>query len=353
MKYIQFEKGGSLMLTVKGYIAFMLGVCFFGLSFVAVDRVECKEEIKIAMPIAGNNGWGEGMRVFKRRVEEITNNEIEVKIYYGTLGGSVKIIESVKSGVIEGGVLSAGPLSNFVPEVAILNLPWLFSSWDHSRLSIDGVLGKWVEGKVYEKGFKILGWYEFGARDLENKVRPIKNPEDVKGLKIRVMESPEFIALYKAYGAIPVPMAPGEIYTAIQQGVIDGLETGLGAAVTMKIYEVAKYGASLGEVLAQNPFGVNAKWFDSLSEDLQCAVVQAGLDSTLASRRRDERDRKWAIEVWEKEGGTVTYPDRKAFAEIGRTIYPQFYDKLGGRKMIDWIIKTGEGLSDGLKWSTD
>lgn len=328
-------------------------VCLIGFAFVVPDVAECKQEIKIAMSIAGSNGWGEGMRVFKRRVEEITNNEVEVKIYYGTLGGNLKIIESVKSGVIEGGVLSVGELSNFVPEVGILNLPWLFSSWDHSRLVIDGPAGKWFEQKIYDKGFKVLGWYEFGARDVENRVRPINKPEDIKGLKIRVMESPEFIALYKAYGAIPVPMAPGEIYTSLQQGVIDGLETAIGAAYVMKAYEVAKYGAALGEVLAQNSFGVNAKWFDSLSDDLKRALVQAGLDSNLGSRRRDERDREWSIEAWKKAGGIVTYPDRKAFADIGRTIYPQFYDKVGGRNWVDYIVKTGEGLGDGLKWSTD
>jgi tripartite ATP-independent transporter DctP family solute receptor len=324
-------------------------IIIFFVSTLLTEVIEAKEVIKLAMPMTGDNAWGEGLRVFKRRVEELTNKEMEVQIYYGTLGGSLKIIESVRLGSIQGGILSVGPLSNFIPEVGILDLPWLFTSWDHSQLSIDGVFGKWLEQRIYEKGFKIVGWYEFGARDLSNRVRPINTPADLKGLKIRVMESPEFIALYKAYGAIPVPMAPAEIYTGLQQGVIDGVETSLAAAYELKVHEVAKYGCSLGEVLAQNPLGFNAKWFDSLSEDMKWAVLQAGLESTWASRRRDQRDRELAIEKWKKAGCTVTFPEKSPFIKIGRSILPQFYDKVGGKRIVEWVLKSGEGLKDGLK----
>lgn len=313
-------------------------------------EAECKEkiQIKLAMPVSGENPWGDGLRAFKKRAEEITNNQVGVKLYYASLGGSTKIIESVKSGIIQGGTLSAGPLSNFIPEVGILNLPWLFTSWDHSELTIDGVFGKWIEQKIYENGFKVLSWFEWGGRDLSNRVRPIHTPEDIRGLKIRVMQSPEFIALYKAYGAIPVPMAPGEVYTALQQGVIDGIETSLSASYTLKVHEVAKYGASLGEVLAQNPLGVNAKWFDSLPEQIQMALIQAGIDAKLANRRKDKKDRSLAIENWKKAGNVVTIPDKKPFIEIGMSILPQFYKKVGGKKWVTWIIRTGKGLKQGM-----
>jgi tripartite ATP-independent transporter DctP family solute receptor len=325
----------------------ILFIC--SLSLVTGEQACAKTEIKLAMPVSGQNPWGDGLRAFKTRLEQITNNEVEVKLYFASLGGSTKIIESVKSGIIQGGTLSAGPLSNFIPEVGILNLPWLFTSWDHSELTINGVFGKWIEGKIYDNGFKILSWFEWGGRDLSNRVKPINSPEDLKGLKIRVMQSPEFLALYKAYGAIPVPMAPGEVYTAIQQGVIDGIETSLSASHTLKIHEVAKYGTSLGEVLAQNPMGVNAKWFDGLPEHLQRAIVQAGIDATLANRRSDARDRQTAIDKWKKAGNVVTVPDKKPFIEIGMSILPQFYDKVGGKTWVEWIIQTGKDLTEGLK----
>jgi tripartite ATP-independent transporter DctP family solute receptor len=334
----------------KSTVLLFVVLLIFALGLVVPNSSKAKSiEIKLAMPVSGDNPWGVGLKVFKKRVEEITKNQVEVKLYFASLGGSTKIIESVRSGVIQGGILSAGPLSNFVPEVGILNLPWLYSSWDHSELTIDGAFGKYIENRLYENGFKILSWFEWGGRDLSNRVRPINTPEDIKGLKVRVMQSPEFLALYKAYGAIPVPMSAGEVYTALQQGVIDGIETSLSAAYTLNVHEVAKYGASLGEVLAQNPLGVNAKWFDALPEEIQYAIAQAGVEATLANRRSDAADRALAIEKWKKAGNVVTFPEKGPFIEIGKSILPEFYEKVGGKKWVERILRTGEGLSDGLK----
>jgi len=326
----------------------MLGVSIV-LAALAANFLSSREvwaQQKYTMKVGGvltgeKTGWYVGLRAFKQKVEPMTGGRLDVQIYMGTLGGERQLYEGLRLGTIEGAVANTGPLSAFVPEVGLLNLPFLFTSWQHAWKVVDGPLGKKLADKTLEKGIRVLGWWQIGTRDIYNNGRPIMKPEDLKGMKIRTMESPEFLAMYRAYGAMPVPMPQTETYMALKQGVIDGADSPLGAVAPLKHNEVVKYAARIQHLFSISPLCVSEKWFGSLPPDIQEAIVKAEQQVRQLHREADIQQDDGGVKEFEAAGVKVTFPDRKAFQVIGRSIYPQFYNQVG-RENIEMILKTGE-----------
>lgn len=286
-----------------------------------------------------------GTDLFKKRVEELTKGRLEVTVYKGTLGqGERQIYEALQLGTLEGSIDTFGPLSAFVPEADLVNLPFLFKDSEHAFKVMDGEIGKWLNEKTTAKGFRTLGWWTIGTRNTSNRVRPINKPEDYKGLKIRTMESPPFIALYKAMGAIPVPMAITEVYTALSQGTIDGIDGSLASQLEFKHIEVLKYGAVTDHVILFFPFTVAEKWWQGLPADIRQAIVTAEAEARPVQRKADAEYNKHIEDEWIKRGKVITHPDVKEFQRVADSIYPQFYDKVGGKDLVDRIRKIGEEM---------
>jgi tripartite ATP-independent transporter DctP family solute receptor len=286
-----------------------------------------------------------GIDHFQKRVEELTNGRVKVTDYEASLGrGERQLYEAVLLGTLEGTIITTGPLSGFVPEADLFNLPFLFNDSEHAYKVVDGEIGAWINEKVIPKGLRILGWWTNGIRNTSNRIRPIYKPEDYKGLKIRTMESPPFIALYKAMGAIPVPMAITEVYTALSQGTIDGIDGSLAAQLEFKHIEVLKYGAVTDHVVLLFPFSVNEKWWQGLPADIRQAIQTAEAEARPLQRKAEAEYDKQIENEWIKRGKVITHPDIKPFQQIAESIYPQFYDKVGGKERIDLIRKIGEGM---------
>jgi len=323
----------------------LAGACFTGL--LAGTRLSWAADInfRVASVLEASSALYRGFDHFATRTAELTDHKVAVTTYKNTLGkGERQLFEAVQLGTIEGTVATTGTLSAFVPEADLFNLPFLFRNTEHAFKVVDGEIGQEFNEKMIAKGFRILGWWVQGTRNTSNNVREIERPSDYQGLKIRTMESPPFIELYKRMGAIPVPMSISEVYTALSQGTIDGIDGSLPAQLEFKHIEVLKYAAVTDHVILLYPFVVSERWWQSLPEDVRDAIVKAEAEGR-AMEREDDKAFNQKIEAeWKKMGKIITHPDTSEFREIALSIYPDFYDKVGGKELIDRIQKIGDDL---------
>lgn len=304
-----------------------------------------KITMRIASVVEPSSTIYAGTDLFQKRVQELTNGRVEVTVYKGTLGkGERQLYEALQLGTLEGAIITTGPLSAFVPEADLFNLPFLFKNKEHAFKVVDGEIGEEFNKKMTPKGFRTIGWWITGTRNTSNRTRPINSPDDYKGLKIRTMESPPFISLYKALGAIPVPMAITEVYTGLSQGTIDGIDGSLPAQLEFKHIEVLKYAAVTDHVVLLFPFTVAERWWRGLPNDIQQAILKAEAEARPIQRKADEDYNKKIEAEWIKQGKIVTHPDIKPFQRAAETIYPQFYEKVGGKDLVDRIRKIGDSM---------
>lgn len=332
------QKGLKTVLAVAATSALGAWIAFSG-SALAQDKIQ----MRVASVVEASSPIYAGTDAFKKRIEELTKGRVDVTVYKGTLGkGERQLYEAMQLGTLEGSVVSTGPLSAFVPEADLFNLPFLFQNEAHAFKVVDGDVGEDFNKKSIAKGFRILGWWSLGARNTSNRTKEIKSPADYKGLKIRTMESPPFIALYKAMGATPVPMSITEVYTGLNQGTIDGIDGSLASQLEFKHIEVLKYAAVTDHVVLLFPFSVSEKWYQAQPKDVQEAIVKAEAEARKIQREAVDKYNKGIEAEWVKRGKVVTHPDLKSFQEIAASIYPQFYDKVGGKDLIDRIRKAGQ-----------
>lgn len=217
----------------------LIGVSF-ALGFVAyVGTASAQTTMRISISIAQNSHQGIAIDTFAKEVERRTGGRYKVQPFYsGALGGERESIEAVQLGTQELTFSSTGPIPNFVPETKILDVPFLFRDKAHARAVLDGPIGQEMLKKFDAKGFKALAWGENGVRHMTNSKREVKAPEDLKGLKMRTMENPVHIAAYKGLGIVTTPMAFPEVFTALQQGTVDGQENPLSVIMSAKFDQV-------------------------------------------------------------------------------------------------------------------
>ncbi|GAI05652.1 unnamed protein product, partial [marine sediment metagenome] len=178
---------------------------------------------------------------FAELVKEKTNGEVEIQVFPSSqLGNQRDLIEGLIFGTLDLTLTSTAVLGNFLPKIAIFDLPFLFRDVKHAYKALDSI-GMEIGKELEPKGIKLLAFFENGVRHLTNNVRPVRAPEDMKGLKIRVMEQKIYIEMMKALGANPTPMAFGELFTALQQGTVDGQENPVSHIWTKRFFEVQKY----------------------------------------------------------------------------------------------------------------
>jgi len=262
------------------------------------ETVEPVEEIvlRLAETHPGDYPTTLGDIEFARLVEEKTNGRIRIEVYHSKqLGEEKDAIEQVQFGAIDFTRVSVGPMTEFSPELAVVALPYMYSSADHMWKVLNSEIGdKFLQG-LESSNFIGLGWYDGGARSFYNSVRPIEKLEDLKGLKFRVMQSELMVDMVEALGASPTPMPYGEVYSAIQTHVIDGAENNWPSYDTSSHFEVAKY-YTLDEHLRVPEILIASKIvMDKIPADDMALIKEAAYESQLFQRE------KWAEKVKESE----------------------------------------------------
>jgi tripartite ATP-independent transporter DctP family solute receptor len=301
------------------------------LALGAATPAAAQTTLKMNISLAQNSTYGVAVDTFAREVEKRTQGRYKVQNFYSAaLGGERESVEGVQLGTLDLTLTSTGPLPNFVPDVAILDIPFLFRDYAHARAVLDGPIGQDLLKKFPAKNLIALGWGENGFRHMTDSKRPINSPADLKGLKMRTMENPIHIEAYKQFGILPTPMAFTEVFTALQQGTVDGQENPLSVITSAKLYEVQKYLALTGHVYSPAVFLMNkAKW-DALSAADKQAFLDATHEAVKANRARVDEDERKAVAELRAKGMVVTdHLDKAKFQAQLAPAYADFAKRFG------------------------
>jgi TRAP-type transport system periplasmic protein len=306
------------------------------IGFVA--SAAAQTTMKISISVAQNSHQGVGIDVFAKEVEKRTAGRYKVQTFYsGSLGGERESIEAVQLGTQELTFTSTGPVPNFVPEARILDIPFLFRDKAHARAVLDGPIGQDMLVKFEPKGFKALAWGENGVRHMTNSKRAVNSPDDLKGLKMRTMENPVHVAAYKGFGIVPTPMAFPEVFTALQQGTVDGQENPLSVIMAAKFDQVQKHLSLTGHVYSPAIFLMSKAAFDKLSAADKTAFLESAKEAAKANRARvDEDDSKGVAELKSKGMSVVENVDKAKFVATLAPVNAEF-EKQFGKEMLDKI----------------
>ncbi|MHB1199300.1 MAG: TRAP transporter substrate-binding protein [Polaromonas sp.] len=306
------------------------------LGFAAAAHAQSTMRINIS--IAQNSHQGVAIDTFAREVEKRTGGRYKIQAFYnGSLGGERESVEAVQLGTQELTFTSTGPIPNFVPETKIFDVPFLFRDKAHARAVLDGPIGQEMLTKFDTKGFKALAWAENGFRHMTNNKREVKTPEDLRGLKMRTMENPVHIAAYKGLGIIPTPMAFPEVFTALQQGTVDGQENPLSVILSAKLYQVQKYLTLTGHVYSPALFLMNKAEFEKLGAADKQAFIDAAKEGTKVNRARVDQDDATGVAELRGRGMTVIENvDKAKFVAALAPVYAEF-EKQFGKANLDNI----------------
>jgi tripartite ATP-independent transporter DctP family solute receptor len=267
----------------------------------------------------------EAVKYMGELVKERTQGRIEVEVYFGAqLGEEADTIEQTQAGVIDLNRVSLGPFNAIVPETQIPSLPYIFRSVEHMRHVMDGPIGDEILAAFEPHGVIGLAFYDGGARSFYNSQKPINSMADLAGMKFRVMQSDIFVDMVNALGANATPMPYGEVYSAIQTGVIDGAENNPPSYDTAKHAEVAKYYSLDEHLIVPEVLVISKATWDKLSAEDQAIIRQAAKDSVAKERELWDAQEKVSMDKVIAEGTTVTHPDKAPFIAAMKSVYDKY-----------------------------
>ncbi|MGB3289049.1 MAG: TRAP transporter substrate-binding protein [Burkholderiaceae bacterium] len=317
-------------------VGLMLSVMAAGMAMSSSASAQKVMRISISSP--QNSHQGVAIDTFAKEVERLTNGRYVIKTFYASsLGAEREAMESVQMGTQELTWTSSGPVPNFVPEVKILDVPYLFTDYAHARAVLDGPIGDEMLKKFEPKGFKALAWAENGFRHMTNNKHPIKVPKDMQGLKMRTVENPVHIQAYKAFGINPTPMAFSEVFTALQQGTVDGQENPLSVITASKFDQVQKYLTLTGHVYSPGVYLMNKDAFNKLSDEDKKAFIEAARIGVKANRDRIDSDEKNAVADLRSKGMDVVETIDKAQFQAALEPVMADFNKQFGKDNLDRI----------------
>jgi tripartite ATP-independent transporter DctP family solute receptor len=295
------------------------------------DPAAAVETLRINIALAQNSHYGVAIDTFAREVERRTSGRYKVQTFYSSaLGAERESVEAVQLGTLDLTLTSTGPLPNFVPEVAILDIPFLFRDYAHARAVLDGPIGQELLAKFPAKGLIGLAWAENGFRHMTNSRRPVNGPDDLRGLKMRTMENPIHIEAYQQFGIRPTPMAFSEVFTALQQGTVDGQENPLSVIEAAKLDQVQKYLTLTGHVYSPAVFLMNKARWDALSDADKQAFLAAAKEGVNANRARVDDDERKAVADLRAKGTIVAENvDKAKFQAALAPAYADFAKRFG------------------------
>lgn len=242
---------------------------------------------------------------FKELIEQRSDGDVTVKIYHSkSIGNETEILQQIQMNTVQMGIVTVGPFDTFDPIVRVVNYPFLFKSNEQADEILDGPLGQEILTSLETSGFKGLCFSENGFRNLTNNKRAVHAPEDVKGLKIRVMSSALHKTIWQTLGANPTPM-PWPIYTELEQGVIDGQENPLWVMEVYKFYEIQKYMTLTRHVYSAHIDVASLNWWNTLTPATQ-TMIQEAIYEAAQFQRQDNRAKNAArLQMLEAKGMVV------------------------------------------------
>jgi tripartite ATP-independent transporter DctP family solute receptor len=313
---------------------------FLAILFTTTGAGWAAIDLKLGHAINEKDVFHEAALKFEELVEARANGEVTVTVYPNAkLGDERNLLESLKMGTVDMGIITGGPVINFLPSFGVLDLPFLFSTPEHAYKVLDGPIGQGFFAEMEKLGWKGLAYGERGFRNLTNSVRPVEKPEDIKGLKVRVMQNPIYIDSFTALGANAVPMAWTEALTALQQGTIDGQENPLNVIAAYNINDSNKYLSITRHAYAPNVILMSMRTWNKLTPEQQRIVSESALEAAKYNRTIDnEMEAEWFQSLKDK-GMQVSEPDLSLFRNAVKSVYEK-YEQEYGKDLIQSILDT-------------
>ncbi len=304
-----------------------LGTALLGSLMAA----QAQTVLKIGYATNKESHYGVGATVFCDEVEKGTQGRYKcLQFPSSALGGEREQIEAVQLGTQDLVNTSTGPVGNFVPEVKIVDIPFLFRDYDHARKVMDGPIGQDILTKFPSKGIIALGWTENGFRHMTNSKRDIVKPSDAAGLKMRTMENKVHMDGYRTFGILPTPMAFPELFGALQQGTVDGQENPIPVILASKFSQVQKHLSLTGHVYSPALLLLSPKTWNKLSDADKKVFTEAAKKAGVAQRKKVNDDENSGIAQLEKEGMKVTkVVDGNAFREALKPAFAGYAKEFG------------------------
>lgn len=279
-------------------------------------------ELKLAHSLSATHPVHEAMLYMAERLEHHSHGTMTLKVYAGgQLGSERELIELLQIGSLAMTKVSASPLEGFVPEMKIFNIPYLFRDAAHYHAVLDSRIGKELLLAPEHVRLRGLGYYDAGSRSFYTVARPVETPENLAGLKIRVQESPTAVQMIASFGASPTPIAFGELYTALQQGVVDGAENNPPSYYLSGHYEVAKYYTLDEHTAVPDILLIGQYAWDRLDPRQREWLQQAVEESVEYQRELWREQTQAALEAVEASGVRIIRPDKELFVEQVEGIY--------------------------------
>src|SRR5580704_595955 len=239
--------------------------CCFG---AVTPRAQTSKTLKLGYILSAHSQLGAGAAVFADEIAKRTEGRYRVEQYPNSaLGGEVEMLKAVQLGTVDLAFITGAPLPNFMPDIGVFNIPFLFRDVAHAHAVLDGPIGQSYLDKFREKGLVALAWGENGMRHITNSKHEIRSPEDLKGLKLRLPQSDVMLAGFKALGADVKPLAFPQLYGALQSDQFDGQENPIATIQSSKFYQVQKYLTLTGHVYDPAILFISIDDFDELSDD--------------------------------------------------------------------------------------
>ena len=272
--------------------------------------------LKLAHGLDPSHPVHKAMLYMADRCKEISNGELTIEIYpSGQLGSEQQCVELVQIGSLAITKVSAAVMESFDEDFKVLGLPYIFRSREHSFKVLDGEIGKELLRSTEPFWIRGLCFYDAGSRSFYTIDKPIYSPDDLKGLKIRVMKSITAMEMVKALGGSPTPISWGELYTALQSGVVDGAENNPPSFYTSHHYEVCKYYSLNEHTTVPDVLIISMKVWNKLTDQEKKWLQQAADESVPVERELWAESEKESLEAVEKAGVTIIHPDKKPFAD--------------------------------------
>ncbi len=310
---------------------------------VALPALVDAKTMKLGMGDPLDSDQGAYASRFKDLVEYYSAGDIKVTLYpNGAIGSETEMVQNARLGSLDMALVGIGNVTPFSKELGVLTMPYVIKNSSDAVKITTGQLGDhWNQLAQKQVGVNILGWTYSNFRHLTNSKRPVKNLEDVKGLKVRVPQNPIMLASWEAWGANPIAMAWTETFTALQQQVVDGQDNPYIVNNTMKFYEIQDYVTEIHHQYSLQPLLIGKRTFDKMSDEERNILTRAGLEAQQHALMFQISEADKAKQNMIDNGVEVfTLEDEDKWIALAKEkVWPQFYDTIGGKENFESVLE--------------
>ena len=328
------------MLKYRIFSAVMAAFIAAVMSFVAGPVVAADIVLKAGHSQNAGEPMDRALHMMREHVEAATDGKVTIEIFPNMqLGGEVEMIKQVLTGSLDITSPSNAPLTNFVPALKIFDMPFLFRDEAHMIAVLRGPVLQDINEIVATSGIRLLGVFNVGVRHIMSN-KPVRTMDDLKGLKIRTMQSKYHMAAFNAFGANATPISYAELYSSLQTGVVDGAEAANTNYFEKKFYEVAPYWGQVGWTILTAPLIMSEKKFASLPSDVQQALLEGGNKAAAWEQDYYASVDKGRLDDVRNAGVSITKLDIAPFQKASEKVYAEFLTTDDERRILKMIQDT-------------